>query len=149
MPTPQILIPSEFDTWLSDAVQSQSDLELTVYRAEEKVIDRYREEGPDDELVTATGADTFETAVVMLDGWEEDSNGDPLVDQMPDKLVTALRDSISRVVTHWHDAPDRDVQSKSVGSRSVTYRDQADKLPRSVYHPLRPFDDRTPYSPGV
>jgi hypothetical protein len=85
----------------------------------------------------------------MLDGWEEDSNGDPLPGQMPDKLVTALRDSIARVVTHWHEAPDRDVKSKSVGSRSVTYADQADKLPRSVYRPLRPFDDRTPYGGAV
>jgi len=113
------------------------------------VIDRYREEGPDDDHVTATGVDTFETEVIMLEGWEEDSNGDPLPRQMPDKLVTALRDAIARVVTHWYESPDRKVQSKSVGSRSVTYSGQADKLPRSVYAPLRPFDDRTPYSPNI
>jgi len=146
MPSPQILTSSEWDTWLTDDVQSQSDLDLRVWRAEQKVIQRYTEHEPGS--ADAVREDTRSTWVQLLD-WEEDANGDPDVAAMPEDLVTALRDSIARIVTHWHEAPDGDIKSKSVGSRSVTYDDQADALPRSVYRPLRPYDDRTPYSPGV
>jgi hypothetical protein len=146
MPTPQILTSSEWDTWLSSDVQSQSDLDLIVWRAEQKVIGRYREHEPGSSDAVR---ETTDGAWVQLVGWEETEDGDPDLPGMPDDLVTALRDTIARIVTHWHEAPGGDIKSKSVGSRSVTYADQADKLPRSVYQPLRPYDDRTPYAPGA
>jgi len=146
MSSPQILTSDQWDTWFSDAVQSQGDLKLQVWRAEQKVIERYREH--EASSTNAVKEDTRHTWVQLV-GWEEDENEDPDVAAMPDDLVTALRDTISRIVTHWHEAPKGEVKSRSVGSRSVTYERNADKLPRTVYRPLKPFDDRTPYSPGA
>jgi hypothetical protein len=82
-------------------------------------------------------------------GWEEAEDGTPDIGAMPDDLVRRLRDCIARIVTHWVQSPSGDVQRKMVGSRSVTYDKDAGGLPHSVYAPLRPYDDRTPYSPGV
>jgi len=145
MPTPQILTSGELDTWLPSDIQRNDDLRLKVWRAEQKVIQRYTEHEAGS--VQAVREDTHATTVQLL-GWEEDSNGDPDVSAMPSDLVTALRDTIARILTHWHETPDDNVKSRSVGSKSVTYEEDADKLPRSVYRPLRPFDDRTPYSPA-
>jgi hypothetical protein len=146
MPIPQILPDSKWGKWLPDGVLSQSDPALKVWRAEQMVIRRYREH--EHASTNAVREDTHD-AWVQLIGWEETDDGDPDVAAMPDDLVTALRDTISRIVTHRYEAPDDNVQSRSVGSRSVSFRADAGALPRSVYEPLRPFDDRTPYSPGV
>jgi hypothetical protein len=60
-----------------------------------------------------------------------------------------LRDVIARIVTHWETAVDEDIDSVSQGSKSVSYSKGAGSLPMSVWEPLRPYDDRTPYSPGL
>jgi hypothetical protein len=145
---PEILTSDTWDEWLPDSVLAESDLERTVDRAEQKVLDRYRESERGAPL-DSFEADPVYLKPVQLRGWQVADDGTPDLDAMPEDLVRRLRDSISRIVTHWHEAPGGDIKSKSVGSRSVTYADQADKLPRSVYRPLRPYDDRTPYAPGA
>lgn len=143
---PDILTSDTHDDWLSDDVQSDENLERTVDRAEQKVIDRYRERtrGPAGALWGPT-----QEVVVQLVGWEEAEDGTPDIGAMPEDLVRRLRDCIARIVTHWVQSPSGDVQRKMVGSRSVTYDKDAGGLPHSAYAPLRPYDDRTPYSPGV
>ena len=142
---PDILTGATFNDWLGDDVQSEKgSLLRTIDRAEQKVIDRYRERprGRNRGETTREGA-------VQLVGWEEAEDGTPDIGAMPDELVRRLRDCIARIVTHWAGSPSGDVQRKMVGSRSVTYNKDAGDLPHSVYAPLRPYDDRTPYSPGV
>ncbi|WP_103021466.1 hypothetical protein [Salinibacter altiplanensis] len=143
---PDILTSDTFDEWLDDDVQSEAGLERTVDRAEQKVIGRYRER----ERGSAHALrETTQEVTVQLVGWEETADGTPDIGAMPGDLVERLRDCIARIVTRWVESPGGDVRSKSVGSRSVTYDKDADALPHSVYAPLRPYDDRTPYSPGV
>ena len=144
---PDILTGDTLNDWLDDDVQSEEESLLrTIDRAEQKVIDRYRERtrGP----AGALWGPTQEVAVQLV-GWEEAEDGTPDIDAMPEDLVRRLRDCIARIVTHWTESPSGDVQRKMVGSRSVTYNKDTGSLPHSVYAPLRPYDDRTPYSPGV
>jgi len=134
--SPKILTDRQ-DTFLSEEAQQADRLTLMIVRAEKKVVDRYRTTGGS-ELSFSKGG------VVQLDGWAEDENGDPDIQEMPADLVFALRDSIGRIVDFWAQKPGEadHVQSQSQGDRSVSFRD-AD-LPRSVYRPLRPFDLRQP-----
>jgi len=143
---PDILTSATFDQWLDDDVQSDENLERTVDRAKQKVIDHYRERPRG-----SAGAlrDTTREEAVQLVGWEEAEDGTPDIGAMPEDLVRRLRDCIARIVTHWVQSPSGDVQRKMVGSRSVTYDEDTGSLPHSVFAPLRPYDDRTPYSPGV
>jgi hypothetical protein len=143
---PNILTSDVQDKWLDDDVQSEPSLERTIERAERKLIDRFRER--ERGSAHALGETTQEVAVQLVD-WEEEADGTPDIDAMPADLVTRLRDSVARIVTHWTQSPSGDVRSKSVGSKSVTYDQDPDALPHSVFAPLRPYDDRTPYSPGV
>ena len=142
---PDILTGDTFNDWLDDDILSEEgSLLRTINRAEQKVIDRYRERPRG----SAPGETTQEGAVQLV-GWKETEDGTPDIAAMPDELVKRLRDCIARIVTHWVQSPSGDVQRKMVGSRSVTYDKDAGALPHSVYAPLRPYDDRTPYSPGV
>jgi hypothetical protein len=143
---PDILTADTHNDWLGDDVQSEAGLLRTIDRAEQKVIDRYRERPRG-----GAGAlpETTREEAVQLVGWEEAEDGTPDIGAMPDELVRRLRDCIARIVTQWVESPDGNVRRKSVGSRSVTYDEDTGSLPHSVYAPLRPYDDRTPYSPGV
>ena len=139
-----ILTSSVLDDWLSDDIQARDDFDRLVGRAERKLVDRYREHRAGRPGGLGSGADQ----VVMLDGWAEDANGAPDTDAMPDDLVTRLRDVISRIVEHAAESPGH-VKRRLVGSKSVTYKAGADALPRTTWAPLRPYDERTPYSAGV
>lgn len=143
---PDILTSDTHDDWLRGDIQSETGLTRTIDRAEQKVIDRYRER-------TRSSAGALRSATqeeaVQLVGWEEAEDGTPDIGAMPEDLVERLRDCIARIVTHWAESPSGDVQRKMVGSRSVTYNKDAGSLPHSVCAPLRPYDDRTPYGFGV
>ena len=140
--TLHILPQPEWITWLSSEIQSRGDTALLVYRAEQMLVDRYR--GGKDPGDIEGNVLVDNTTGMVLEDWAEDEDGNPDVAQMPDGLANRLRDSVSRIVTHWHESPDGTIKRKLVGSRSVTYKGKADKLPRSVFRPLRPYDDRTP-----
>jgi len=140
-----ILPSSEWDDWLPTSVLGRPDAARLVWRAENKMVDRYREDTERAEIEGNVLVDNTKGSV-LLENWEEDSDGNADTSQMPNDLVMALRDCVARIATEWHEQADDagDVRSKSVGSRSVTYRAAAESLPRSVYRPLRKFDDRTP-----
>lgn len=142
--TPQILTSSAQSDFLSSEAQNASRLDLMVVRAENKVIDRYREVRPNDHVDDFFGG-SIEGHDVQLDGWREDDNGDPDVAEMDEDLLFALRDTISRIVEHEVQKPEEaeHVSRKVQGARQVDFRDK--DLPRSVYAPLRPFDERDVY----
>jgi len=140
---PDILPPSEWPTYIDPAVVDDVT-DLRVDRAERTVIDRYREDpgGPSEDVFDIVdGA----PAPVQLDGWAEQPDGTPDVSAMDDRLVDALRDAVARLVEHRLTAPTQGIQSESRGARSVSYAARASGVPASVYAPLRPFDDRTPW----
>lgn len=142
---PDILTGDTLNDWLDDDILSEEgSLLRTIDRVERKVIDRYRERPRG-----SAGRETTREEAVQLVGWEEAEDGTPDIGAMPEDLVRRLRDCIARIVTHWAESPDGNVRRKSVGSRSVTYDEDTGSLPHSVFAPLRPYDDRTPYSPGV
>jgi len=145
---PEILTSDTWDKWLSDDVQAEANLPRVADRAERKVLDRYRQ---DEKTIDTSAFQEHLPALepVQLKGYEAKDDGTPDIDAMPADLVTRLRDSVARIVTHWTKSPSGDVKSKSVGSKSVTYDRDPGALPHSVFTPLRPYDDRTPYSPGV
>lgn len=135
------------DTWptfLSEDVMTEDPEELMrlAERAERKVVDRYRE------VDTHTGdliLDNHFDADVRLDGWAEDDQGNPDLQEMDAGLLEALRESIANIVEFWVNKPNEaeHIESQSQGDRSVTFRDK--DLPSSVYAPLRRFDDRSPW----
>jgi hypothetical protein len=139
-----ILTNSVLGDWLSDDIQARDDFDRLVGRAERRLIDRYREHRAGTPGGPVWGPDQ----TVMLDGWAEDASGAPDTGAMPDDLVTRLRDVISRIVEHAAESPGA-VKRRLVGSKSVTYKAGADALPRTTWAPLRPYDERTPYSAGV
>lgn len=140
---PDILTSSDYDTFLSDDVQSQSDIDLRVDRAEWAVVDRYRAHEEDDSLLRS---DAFEPQPVMLEGWEEDADGNPDTSAMDDDLVQRLRAVIADVVEHTLAREDqKGVKSTSQGSRSVSYEDMA-SLPSYLFRPLRQYDMTEPVS---
>lgn len=143
-----ILTQDTLTEWLSETVRSADNLEMLVGRAERKVVDHYRGKRRSDTLIKG-GIGTISGGQIQLKGWAEDADGSPDTDAMPDDLVTRLRDTVARIVTHWVESPDIDVDSVSQGSKSVSYAKSAGDLPLSVWAPLRPYDDRTPYSPAV
>jgi hypothetical protein len=143
---PDILTSDTWDDWLPDEVMSAADLPLVVERAERKLIARYR--GPQRASPLTHGNHGSLYPVQLID-WEETDDGTPDTAAMSDRLVTRLRDTIARIVTHWETSVDEDIESVSQGSKSVSYSKGAGSLPMSVWEPLRPYDDRTPYSPGL
>jgi len=137
---PQILTPPNYDKFLSEEAIDASRLELMVVRAEQKVIDRYRETRPDGRFqIEGIDGEPLEEDV-QLDGWIESDDGTLDLQEVDNKLLFALRDSIARIVEFWVQKPDEHIESKSQGDRSVTFRDK--NLPTSVYTPLRRFDER-------
>jgi len=148
MPAPNIITPDVLAEWLPEEIRSRSDLDRLLWRAERRVIGRYQVNDG------AASTDVFDAfgdidRDVELVGYAETEDGAPKPEAMDDRLLTALRDAVSRVAEHWHDSPDGHVDSVSQGERSVTYRKGAEDLPRTVFEPLRPYDDRTPYGPGL
>lgn len=140
---PDILPSSEWPTYIDPAVVDDVT-DLRVDRAERTVVDRYREDPgrPREDVFDIIDGSP---APVELDGWREAADGTPDTSAMPDRLVDALRDAIARLVEHRLTAVDRGVSSESRGARSVSYRASGSGVPPSVYAPLRPFDDRTPW----
>jgi len=145
---PEILTSDTWDEWLPDSVLSEADLPRVVNRAERKLLDRFRQ---DEKTIDTSAFQEHPPALepVQLKGYEATGDGTPDTTAMPDKLVTRLRDTIARIVTHWETAADEGIDSVSQGSKSVSYSKGAGSLPMSVWEPLRPYDDRTPYSPGL
>jgi hypothetical protein len=140
---PDILPASEWPTYIDPAVVDNVS-DWHVDRAERTVIDRYREDpgGPSEDVFDIVdGA----PAPVQLDGWKEAADGTPDTDAMPDRLVDALRDTISRLVEHRLTAPERGIAMQVRGSRRESYASRASGVPPRTYAALRPFDDRTPW----
>jgi len=145
---PDLLTNQVLYDWLDQSVVDTADhLPRTIERAERKLADKYRS-GRVSDTVVKDGIGTFSAGQIQLKGWVEDSDGNPDTDAMPDELVTRLRDCVARIVTHWVESVDEGKESVSRGAKTVSYSKDAGKLPRSVWVPLRPFDDRTPYSPA-
>lgn len=145
---PDILTSDVQGKWLDESVASADNLTRTIERAERKLVDKYRG-GKVPDTVIKDGIGTFSSTQVQLKGWAEDSDGNPDTASMPDDLVTRLRDCVARIVTHWEESVDSNVESVSQGSKSVSYSKDAGTLPRSVWAPLRPYDQTTPFSPAV
>ena len=146
---PEILTADAQTEWLSDDLPGEADhWPKLVERAERKVLDRYRESEHGTPL-DHFAADPVYLKPVQLQGWQVDEDGTPDMEAMPDDLVTRLRDTISRIVKHWVTSVDGDIDSVSQGSKSVSYAKSAGDLPMSVWTPLRPYDDRTPYHGAV
>lgn len=133
---PKILTPPVYDKFLSEEAIDASRLELMVVRAEQKVLGRYREVDNTRDLILEAHYD----ADVRLDGYVENDDGDPDLDQMDEELLFALRDSIARIVEFWAAKPDEHVARLDQGDRRVDFRDK--DLDASVYAPLRRFDER-------
>jgi len=146
---PDILTDDTWSEYLSDEAQKASRLRIRVDVAEARVVDRYREKAAAydsnlyfDESLANEGPD-----VVRLDGWEEESDGTPDVDAMPDKLVRHLRIVIAAVVEWRLDREQHDQVSRiSQGSRSKTWDNDAPPLPSRLFRPLENFDEREPLS---
>jgi hypothetical protein len=135
---PDILTSDVQSQYLTSKAQNAEELDLLIDRAERMVINRYRENASRNDFRLGNGQD------VRLDGWAStDSGPDP--GSMDEDLLDSLRAAIAAVVEHWASRPDEadHVQSMSQGARSVTFRDAKGELPRGVYAPLRPFDERT------
>ena len=134
-----ILTSDHFDL-LSDDAQSRSDLSILVEQAEMKVIDRYREVRPGDEVEDFFGG-SIEGHAVQLDGWREKDDGTPDTAAMDDDLVRRLRLEIAGLVNHWVDIPDDYIDSVSEGGRSVSYR-ETDQVSDDFGSLLRRYDER-------
>lgn len=144
---PQILTPPNYDSFLSESAMNADRLELMVVRAENKVIDRYRETRPDDRIEDYFGG-SIEGHMVQLDGWIESDDGTLDLQQADDELLFALRDAVARIVEFWVDKPDEaeHIARKDQGDRRVDFRDK--DLPSSVYAPLHRFDERDVWHGG-
>jgi hypothetical protein len=134
---PDILIPDSQTTYLTDRAYQAEELDLLIDRAERKVVNHYRE----NRTRSNYGLGGWQ---VSLDGWAEDDDGNPDLEEMDEGLLDALRASIAEIVEHWASRPDEaeHLTRKSQGAKSVTFSDDTD-LPSSVYAPCRPFDERT------
>lgn len=137
---PRILTSSHYDL-LSDEAQARSDLDALVETAEMKVIDRYREVRPDDQVEDYFGG-TITGEAIQLDGWQEDDQGNPDTEAMNSDLVRRLRLTIARVVDHEAESPDGNVSSMSQGDKSVNYSEDAGEMDSSVFSLLRRYDQR-------
>lgn len=142
---PQILTPPHYDKFLSEEAMDASRLELMVVRAENKVMDRYRETRPDGrfQIEGVDGGPLEED--VQLDGWVESDDGTLDLQEVDNDLLFALRDTVARMVEFWVDKPDEaeHVARKDQGDRRVDFRDK--DLDASVFQPLRRFDERDVY----
>jgi len=150
---PDILPDDTWSEYLSDDAQTADRIRVRVEKAEARVISHYRE----DAAVAGTPlvfdgrfGDDSDPGIVQLRGWEETDTGTPDVGAMPDDLVRRLRIVISDVVEWRVSQEDRDgIESKSVGSRSVTYETDGDggaTVPERLFRPLDKFDKTEPLS---
>lgn len=127
-----ILPSGEYNNFFDD---TPSD--LRVEKAEMMVIEKYREDVGVDSPMNFSGTSA---GVVKLSGYEEDSNGDPDVQAMPDDLVRRLRIVISDVVK-WdrkHEEQEA-LDSRSVGKESKSYGSNP-SLPSRLFRPLDKYD---------
>mgnify|MGYP000261684435 CR=1 FL=1 len=147
---PEIFTASAFSQYLSDEVQSADRLPMRAEIAEARVVHRYREQAAAydsemffDEPLTAEG----NPGVVRLNGWEETEDGTPDVEAMDDDLVRRLRIVIAQVMEWRYEHEAREgVESKSQGSRSVSYDTSEPSLPTRLFQPLQKYDEREPFS---
>jgi hypothetical protein len=145
-----ILTDDTGNEYLSDDAQTASRLRVRVEKAEARVISHYRE----DAAVAGTPlvfdgqfGSKSDPGIVQLRGWEEDADGDPDTTAMPDDLVRRLRIVISDVVEWRLRQQDREgIESKSEGSRSVSYDKSESTVPTRLFDPLEKYDQREPFS---
>lgn len=135
-----VLTSSTRDEFLSDEAQSEGDLDLRVEVAEMRVLDRYREDH-EGSLQWYWDGDIDATRSVELHGYRTDADGNFDEAASDDELVRRLRIVIASVV-EWTIRQDevRLISRERVGQKSATYRD-APRLPSSVFHPLRHYDE--------
>jgi hypothetical protein len=137
---PEILTTAAQPDYLSSEAFQADELELMVDRAERKVLGRYREtDTRSDDLIL----DEHFGRDVQLEGYVEDDQGDPDLQEMDAGLLDALRAAIAAIVEFEVDRPDEaeHVDSMSQGDRQVSFKDKS--LPSSVFSPLRSFDRRS------
>lgn len=113
---PTILTSAYQADFLTSTALQDSELQLRIARAEQRVLSRYTENGE-----------------VKLKGYEEQ---DP-------QLMKALRLTIALLVEHDIASPDAGIVSVSQGERSVRYKETR-STPSYVWAPLFIYDDRDP-----
>jgi hypothetical protein len=136
---PEILKPEHYDNFLPEDVQSCSRLTLLIRRAEAVVINKYRVRPRTDFTLSN---DRLGHPIVQLTGYRTDDTGTFDPEKSNDDLTFALRDTVSRIVEHYAKSPNEYVESATEGDQSVQYREDAHKLKRSYFSPLRTFDER-------
>lgn len=124
--------------YLSDEAREAERLDVRIERAEAYVITRYRAE--------REAALTFDfdatKGEVLLEGWEENDDGTPDPDAMPDQLVDRLAMVAGDVVEYRLKEEEREgLQSVSQGGRSKSFEETVD-LPSRLFMPLERFDQR-------
>jgi hypothetical protein len=136
---PDILVSDAQPDYLTSEAQNADELELMIDRAERKVLNRYREVGPARDLIL----DVHYDSDIQLDGYVEDDQGNPDLQEMDAGLLDALRAAIAAIVEFEVDRPDEaeHVDSMSQGDRQVSFKDKS--LPSSVFSPLRSFGRRS------
>jgi len=147
---PDILTDDTWSEYLSNDAITASRVRVRVDKAEARVIGHYRE----DTAVAGTPlvfdgdfGNAGEPGIVQLRGWEEDADGNPDLDAMPDDLVSHLRIVISDVIEWRLQQESREgVESKSEGSRSVSYDTSEPAVPERLFRPLERYDQREPFS---
>lgn len=118
-------------------------LQTLVQSAEERVIERYRETTP--HASEAPILDAAYDADIRLDGWVEDEDGEPDLEEMDAELLDAIRRVVATLVDHEAGSPDRDILRVEQGEREVEYNPDAGELPADAFLPLTSFDIRTRY----
>jgi hypothetical protein len=136
-----LLSPDQYDPFLPEDLRAAPRIDHHVGRAEQIVLDRYRE--PAYTPMAFRFSQTAD-APVQLDGYAETASGTPDPDSMDDGLLFALRTVIAAVVQRELTAPDTDVKRYRQGEREVEYMQRAER-PSSLYAPLRRYDQRTPW----
>jgi hypothetical protein len=132
-----ILPNSEYDNFLSDELQNLSDIDLRVEKAEYRVIEKYRQRHAIDAPLYFDGTSA---GIVMLDGYEENDQGEPDTAEMPDDLVRRLRIVIADVVEHARKHEQTEgIDSESLGERSASYSNLP-SLPQRLFRPLDKYD---------
>ena len=133
-----IIRPEDLDHIDEDA----QTLSRLAERAERKVLNRYRETDAHDngqDLIL----DEYYGREIRLDGYVEQEDSEQIdLERSDDRLIEALRETITRIVEFWARKPDEaeHVSRLDQGERRVDFRDKG--LPTSAFSPLRPFDER-------
>lgn len=136
-----ILTSTHYDL-LNDEVQSLSDIDLRVEQAEMILIERYRQNEAIEDPLVFDGPQ----GLVRIDGWKEDSNGNPDTNEMDQDLVRRLR-IVTKNIVQWiyEQEKTEKIKSENVGQKSATYRDNIPSLPSRIFRPLDKYDNRKPF----